>query len=140
MEIAQGLEFVRERNRGVLTTLRRDGRPQLSNIAYALGDDDVIRISVTDTRAKTRNLRRDPRASLYVTRDDFWAYCVLDCDARLMPVAAAPDDATADALVEYYRQVSGEHPDWDEYRQAMVADQRLILELRPTHAYGMLGS
>jgi hypothetical protein len=57
-----------------------------------------------------------------------------------MPVASAPDDATADALVEYYRQVSGEHPDWDEYRQAMVADQRLILELTPTHAYGMLGS
>ena len=140
MDISEALGFVGARNRGVLTTLRRDGRAQLSNIAYAVGEDGVIRVSVTDTRAKTRNLRRDPRASLYVTRDDFWAYCVLDCDAVLMPVATSPDDSTADALVEYYRRVSGEHPDWQEYRQAMVADQRLILELTPTHAYGNLGS
>ena len=140
MEISQALDFVRERNQGVLTTQRRDGRPQLSNIAYAVGDDGVILVSVTDTRAKTRNLRRDPRGSLYVTRSDFWAYCVLDCDAELMPVATRADDATVDALVDYYRRVSGEHPDWDDYRQAMVADQRLILKLTPTHAYGMLGS
>jgi PPOX class probable F420-dependent enzyme len=140
MEISQGLDFVRERHQGVLTTQRRDGRPQLSNIAYAVADDGVIHISVTDWRAKTRNLRRDSRASLYVTRSDFWAYCVIDCDAELMPVATRPDDATVDALVEYYRRVSGEHPDWDDYRQTMVADQRLIVKLTPIHAYGMLGS
>ena len=84
-------------------------------------------------------MRRDPRASLHVTRDDFWAYCVLDCDAELLPVVADPNDATADALVEYYRSANGEHPDWDDYRRAMVADQRLLARLTPTHAYGIIG-
>jgi PPOX class probable F420-dependent enzyme len=136
MEISEALEFVRERHQAVLTTLRGDG---LSNVTYAVDDEGVITISVTDSRAKTRNLRRDPRAALHVTRPDFWAYCVLDCDAELMPVAADPDDATVDALVEYYRAANGEHPDWDDYRRAMVSDRRLALRLRPTHAYGMLG-
>jgi PPOX class probable F420-dependent enzyme len=112
----------------------------LSNISYHLGDDDVVRISVTDGRAKTANLRRDSRASLHVTRDDFYAYVVLECDATLTPVAQSPDDPTVEQLVEYYRAVAGEHDDWDEYRRAMVADRRLLLELRPVHAYGMLPS
>ncbi len=122
----------------MLTTQRRDGRPQMSNIAYLLGDDGTIRISVTDSRAKTKNARRDPRASLYVPGDNFWSYCVIDCDVELMPVASEPDDATVNALVEYYRALSGEHPDWDEYRQAMIHDGRVMMVLTPTHAYGML--
>ena len=138
MEISEALDFVRQHHFGVLATQRRDGRPQLSNIAYSVFDGDVIAISMTDGRAKTRNMARDKRASLHVTRDDFWAYCVLDCDVELMPVVTAPDDATADALVENYRRASGEHPDWDEYRQAMVTDGRLLARLTPTHAYGML--
>jgi PPOX class probable F420-dependent enzyme len=138
MEIAQALEFIRERHQGVLTTQRRDGRPQLSNVSYVLADDGVIRVSVTDSRAKTKNLRRDPRASLHVAQSDFWAYAVLDCDVELMPVAADPHDATVEALVDYYRSVMGEHGDWDDYRRAMVADGRLLLLLTPTHAYGML--
>jgi PPOX class probable F420-dependent enzyme len=140
MHLAPALEFARPRRQGVLTTQKRDGRPQLSNIAYHLGDDDVVRISVTDGRAKTANLRRDSRASLHVTRDDFYAYVVLECDATLTPVAQSPDDPTVEQLVEYYRAVAGEHDDWDEYRRAMVADRRLLLELRPVHAYGMLPS
>ncbi|MEX2626527.1 MAG: PPOX class F420-dependent oxidoreductase [Ilumatobacteraceae bacterium] len=139
MEISDALDFIRDRRQGVLVTLKRDGRPQLSNIAYVLGDDGVIRISVTDGRAKTANLRRDQRASLYVTRDDFWAYVVVEADVELTPVAASPDDDTVDQLVDYYRSVAGEHDDWDEYRRAMVDDGRLVLELTPTHAYGMLG-
>ena len=138
MELSDALAFARERHQGVLTTQKRDGRPQLSNIAYAVGDDDVIRISVTDSRAKTKNLRRDPRASLYLVRDDFWAYCVIEGEADLLPVATDPHDATADALVEYFRVVSGEHDDWEEYRRAMVEDGRLLVLLRPTRAYGML--
>jgi PPOX class probable F420-dependent enzyme len=138
MEISDALDFVRERHHGVLTTQKRNGRPQLSNIAYVLGDDGVIRISVTDSRAKTGNLRRDPRASLYVTQSDFWAYCVIEADVELLPVAADPNDATVDALVDYFRAVMGEHDDWDDYRRAMVADGRLLLLLTPTHAYGML--
>jgi PPOX class probable F420-dependent enzyme len=138
MELSDALDFIRDKRNGILITLKSDGRPQSSNIAFAVGDDDVIRISVTDDRAKTANLRRDPRASLHVNRDDFWAYVVLEADVTLLPVAASPDDATVEALVDYYRIVVGEHDDWDEYRQAMVDDRRLILELRPTHAYGML--
>jgi PPOX class probable F420-dependent enzyme len=138
MEISDALDFVRQRHFGVLTTQRRDGRPQLSNVAYSVGDDGVISVSITDSRAKTQNLRRDPRASLHVTRDDFWAYCVLDCDVELLPVVTDPHDATADALVEYYRSANGEHPDWEDYRRAMVADHRLLARLTPTHAYGII--
>ena len=139
MEISEALDFVRQRHHGVLTTQKRDGRPQLSNIAYQVTDAGEIRISVTDGRVKTKNLRRDPRASLYVTRDDFWAYAVVDADVELMPVATDPHDATADALVEYFEAVSGDHDDWEDYRRAMVADERLLVVLTPVHAYGMLG-
>lgn len=130
-------QLVASKRRGVLATLKRDGRPQLSNIAYHLGPDDVIRISVTDDRAKTANLRRDPRASLHVTSDDFWAYAVVEGTATLRPVAERPDDATVDALVEYYRAVAGEHDDWDDYRRTMVADRRLLVELPVARMYGM---
>jgi PPOX class probable F420-dependent enzyme len=136
--IDSALAFLREHQRGVLITLKRDGRPQSSNIAYTVGADDLIRISVTHDRAKTANLRRDPRASLHVNRDDFWAYAVVEADVTLMPVATDPHDPTVEALVDYYRTLSGEHDDWDDYRRAMVDDGRLILELRPTHAYGII--
>ena len=138
MDLATALEFVAERHHGVITTLKADGRPHLSNVAYALGGDGVIRVSVTDGRAKTANLRRDPRASLHVTRDDFYAYVVVEATAELTPIAAEPGDATVDELVDYYRAVAGEHSDWDDYRRAMVADRRLIVRLRPERAYGMV--
>ncbi len=138
MKIPEALDFIRDKRNGILIALKSDGRPQSSNIAFVVGDDDVIRVSVTDGRAKTANLRRDPRVSLHVNRDDFWAYAVIEADVSMLPTAASPDDATVDALVDYYRAVAGEHDDWDEYRQAMVDDRRLLLELRPTHAYGML--
>ncbi|MGH9084078.1 MAG: PPOX class F420-dependent oxidoreductase [Acidimicrobiales bacterium] len=138
MELSAALDFARTHRRGVLVTLKRDGRPQLSNIAYALGSDGVVRISITEDRAKTKNLRRDPRASLHVTRDDFYAYVVLEGEAELSPVASAPDDATVDELVEQYKVIAGDHDDWDAFRAAMVADRRLVARLRPTHAYGML--
>ena len=138
MELDAALAFARPRHQGVLTTLRRDGRPQISNIVYALGDDGTARISVSESRAKTKNLRRDPRGTLYVPGDSFWEYVVLDGEADLTPVAAEPGDATVDELVALYRAVQGEHPDWDEYRRAMVADERLVVRLRPAHAYGQL--
>ncbi|MET0144086.1 MAG: PPOX class F420-dependent oxidoreductase [Ilumatobacteraceae bacterium] len=138
MDLAAALEFVADHRRGVLTTQKADGRPQLSNIAYDLGDDGLIRISVTDSRAKTANLRRDPRASLHVTRDDFGAYVVVEGTADVSAVAADPHDATVDELVDYYRAIAGEHPDWDDYRRAMVADGRLVVRLHADRAYGML--
>jgi PPOX class probable F420-dependent enzyme len=140
VDLDQAQAFARPRHQGVLTTLRQNGRPQLSNIAFALGDDGVARISTSESRAKAKNLRRDPRATLYVPGDSFWQYVVLDGDADLTPVAAAPDDATVEELIAVYRSVQGEHPDWDEYRNAMVAEGRLVVRLRPNHAYGQLGT
>jgi PPOX class probable F420-dependent enzyme len=138
MEIADALGYLKERTWGVLATLRRDGRPQLSNIAYHLDPGGAIAISMTDDRAKTRNARRDPRVSLHVTAKDFWSYVVVDGTAELMPVAREADDPTVEALVAYYRALSGEHPDWDDYRRAMIADGRLIMRIIPERAYGML--
>ena len=124
---------------GVLATLKRDGRPQLSSITYhytpATGQATV---SITDGRAKTANLRRDPRASLHVATADGWSYVVAEATATLSPVAAAPDDPTVEALVAYYRAVSGEHPDWADYRAAMVADRRLVLTLTVDRCYGLV--
>jgi PPOX class probable F420-dependent enzyme len=138
MDLTDALDFVRPRRQGVLATIRANGRPQLSNIMFVTAADGSINISVTDDRAKTRNLRRDPRASLYVLGDNFWQYVVLEATAELMPVAADPHDATVDRLVEYYKAGVGEHEDWEEYRAAMVKDRRLVLILRPERAYGMV--
>lgn len=137
MDIDAALAFAAEHRRSILLTLRRDGRPQSSNVMHVPDGRDLL-VSVTDGRAKTHNARRDPRVSLHVSADDFWSYVVIDGDAELTPVAESPDDDTVDALVAYYRAGSGEHPDWAEYRAAMVTDRRLLLRLRPTHAYGML--
>jgi PPOX class probable F420-dependent enzyme len=121
---------------GVLVTLKRDGRPQLSNVTYVF-DGERIRVSLTDDRVKTKNLRRDPRASLYVDGPGGGSYVVLEGKAELSPVAADPHDAVVDDLVDYYRTASGEHPDWDDYRRAMVADKRLMFSMTVDHAYGM---
>lgn len=139
MDLREGLDFARSHHQGVLVTRRADGRPQLSNILYDVsGSGAVARISVTESRAKTRNLRRDTSATLYVPGDSFWSYVVLDCTAELSPVAAAPGDATVEELVGLYRSIRGDdHPDWDEYRAVMVSERRLVVRLRPTHAYGV---
>lgn len=138
MQLSEALNFAEPRHQGVLTTIRRDGRPQLSNIVYAI-EGTTARVSVTDTRAKTKNLRRDPRASLYVVGDSFWSYVVLDGTAELSAVAATPRDDVVEELVTLYRRVRGEdHPDWDDYRRVMVDEQRLVVRLRVDHAYGMV--
>ncbi|GAB3065668.1 PPOX class F420-dependent oxidoreductase [Micromonospora schwarzwaldensis] len=122
--------------RGVLVTLRRDGRPQLSNLDYLAGPGLLLRCSTTADRAKVRNLRRDPRASFHVTTADGGAYAVAEGTATLTPPAAATDDATVEELVEVYRGIRGEHPDWADYRAAMVADGRLVLRLAVERVYG----
>jgi hypothetical protein len=75
---------------------------------------------------------------MHINAADFWSYVVLDGEAELTPVTTDPHDATADALVEVYRAVAGEHPDWEEYRAAMVTDRRVVMTLRPQSAYGMV--
>lgn len=137
MDIDRALAFLADHRNGVLVTLKADGRPQSSNVIFH-ADDARVRVSITAGRAKYRNLLRDPRVSIHVSSDDFWSYAVVEGDAELTPVAAAPDDATVDELVDLYRSMAGEHPDWDDYRRAMVDDGRVVLTLRPTHAYGMV--
>ncbi|MFI1104768.1 PPOX class F420-dependent oxidoreductase [Streptomyces melanogenes] len=131
------LKLVAAEKGGVLATLKRDGRPQLSNVNHAYyAEEGVIKVSLTDDRAKTKNLRRDPRASYHVTSADRWAWTVAEGTADLSPVAADPHDATVEELVQLYRDVQGEHPDWDDYRRAMVRDRRVVLRLRVERAYG----
>ena len=131
------LALLGEQCLGALVTLRRSGRPQLSTVNHVW--DEVageLRVSVTTSRAKTRNLQRDPRASYYVSRPDGSAYVVVEGDAILTEPAADPSDDTVAALVAHYRTAAGEHPDWDEYRAAMVSEGRLLLRLPVVHAYG----
>lgn len=134
------LKLLSEYKGGVLVTLKKDGRPQLSNVSHVYyPDEKIIRVSLTDDRAKTRNLRRDPRASYHVTSADRWAYTVVEGTAELTPVARDPHDETVEELVRVYRDVLGEHPDWDDYRAAMVRDARLVLRLHVERAYGIPG-
>ena len=140
MDLSTALEFARTTTKSVLTTIRSDGRPQLSNVLHVVGDDGVIGVSITTARAKYVNLRRTPWAALHVTSDDFWAYAVLEGDVTLSDVATSPDDPAVDELVAHYRAGVGEHPDWDDFRAAMVRDGRVLVRLRPTRAYGMLRS
>jgi PPOX class probable F420-dependent enzyme len=139
MDLANALEFAASRRHAVLTTVRRDGRPQLSNVMYAAVDSELW-ISITDSRAKTKNLRRDPRAALYVAGDDFWNYVVLDGAVTLTGVAAEPGDEVVAELVEYYRRGAGEHPDWDDFRATMVSEGRLLAKFHAMTAYGLLQS
>jgi len=123
---------------GVLATIKGDGRPQLSNVSYHFDPREVVvRVSITEPRAKTRNLRRDPRASILVDADDGWSYAVAEGTAELTPPATAPHDDTVEALIALYRNIAGEHPDWDDYRRAMVTDRRVLLTLPISHVYGM---
>lgn len=123
---------------GVLATLKRDGRPQLSNVSYHFDARALtISASIAEPRAKTRNLRRDPRAALHVSSDDGWAYAVAEGDAVLSPPAAAPGDDTVEGLIALYRAIAGEHADWDDYRRAMVDDRRVLMTLPISHLYGM---
>lgn len=127
--------FLEANHKGVLATLKSDGRPQLSNVVYAVLDGRV-RVSVTDDRAKTRNLRRDPRASLHVASDDFWRYVVVEGTATLSPVAAEPGDAVCQRLLALHDAVAAEpHPDPDEFHAAMVAERRLELSFPVDYRY-----
>jgi PPOX class probable F420-dependent enzyme len=122
---------------GSLITLKRDGRPQASVVIHVWDPARrAVRISVTDDRAKTRNLRRDPRASYQVVAPDLTAWAVGEGFAELTPPAADPHDETVEALVDLYRRLAGEHPDWPEYRAAMVADRRVVLTLPFERVYG----
>ena len=123
MEIAEALDFVRANGRAVLATRRSDGRPQLSPVLVAVGPDGRLRISTRETAIKTKNVRRDPYVSLCVLNDGFFGpFAQVEGSAEIVSLPEAMD-----LLVEYYRTLSGEHPDWDDYRAAMERERRVVL-------------
>ncbi len=135
VEISAAIDHVRANDRAVLLTYRKDGSPQLSPVTVAVDAEDRVVISSRETAFKVRNLRRDARCSLCVFPAK-WLGRWVQIDGRA-EILALPD--ALEPLVEYYRGLRGEHPDWDEYRQAMIDDQRLLIRIAveragPDHA------
>jgi PPOX class probable F420-dependent enzyme len=128
------LEWLADRHQAVLITLRADGSPQSSNVGFAVLDG-VAKVSVTADRAKTNNLRRDPRGVLHVLGDHHWQYASVRVTAELTEVSAAPGDDVGRELLELYEAASGgPHPDNREFFEAMVTERRLVLRLHPESA------
>jgi PPOX class probable F420-dependent enzyme len=138
MELNDALEAARANRESVLVTIRRNGRPQLSNVLHHVDADGLIRISTTADRAKFKNLQRQPWAALHLNAKNHWSYAVIEGDVTLSDVAADPSDDAVEELVELYRSLAGEHDDWDDYRAAMVSEQRAVVRIRPARAYGAL--
>jgi PPOX class probable F420-dependent enzyme len=130
VEIESALDFIRTNHRAVLATLRRDGSPQLTPVTVSVDAEDKVVVSSREPAAKVRNLRRDPRAWLTVMNDGFFgAFVQVEGPVTIVEL---PD--AMEGLVEYYRSVSGEHPDWEDYRAAMERDQRVLIKLTVTRA------
>jgi PPOX class probable F420-dependent enzyme len=121
----------------VLATIKASGLPQLSPVThYYDRSAETIYVSITANRAKTANLRRDPRAALEVTSADGRAWATAEGPVTLIGPGDDPNGPEVQALVDYYRNAAGEHPDWDEYRQVMVDDRRVLMALKVQHVYG----
>ncbi|WP_219636874.1 PPOX class F420-dependent oxidoreductase [Streptomyces sp. AJS327] len=122
---------------GVLATIRSNGLPQLSPVMpFYDRAAEVLYVSMTEGRAKTANLRRDPRAALEVTAADGRSWATAEGAVTLVGPGSDPDGPEVEALVTYYRLASGEHPDWAEYRSVMVADRRVLMTMTVGHVYG----
>jgi PPOX class probable F420-dependent enzyme len=122
---------------GVLATIKSDGRPQLSPVTpYYDREAGTIYVSIAEGRAKTANLRRDPRASLEVTSADGWSWATAEGTVTLIGPGTDRNGPEVDALVDYYRASAGEHPDWAEYRAVMVANRRVLMAMRVEKVYG----
>ena len=121
------LEFIRPRHHAIVITTRADGRPQASPVTCGVDEAGRVVVSTYPERAKTRNAKRNPRASVLFLSDDFGgAWVQVDGDAEVIDLPEA-----AEALVDYYRSIAGEHPDWDEYRQAMTRQGKSLLRITP---------
>ena len=129
MEPDLARQFVAQNHRAVMVTLRRDGRPQTSLVACGVDDGGRVVVSTRETAIKTGNLRRDPRVTLCVMRDDFGGWVQVDGRAEIVSLPEAME-----GLVEYYRRVAGEHPDWDDYRAAMERDRRVLVRINVERA------
>lgn len=125
MDIAEATGFIAANHRAVLATLRGDGKPQLSPVSAGVDDSGHVVVSSRETAMKTRNLRRQPFASLCVFSDRFYGDWVqVEGIAEIVSLPEAMD-----GLVAYYRSLAGEHPNWDEYRAAMVSEKRVLIVL-----------
>jgi len=125
VDLATLLDFLRPRHRGLLATRRADGGPQLSPVTCGVDTEGRIVVSTYPSRAKARNARRDPLVSMCVLSDDWdGQYVQVDGTAEVLDMPAA-----LDGLVEYFRCISGEHPDWDEYREAMVRQDKSLIRI-----------
>ena len=125
MDLDRARGYIRENHHAVMATTRGDGRPQLSPVACGVDAEGFVVVSTRETAYKTKNLRRDPRVSLCVFDDDFYGEWIqVEGAATVVPM---PD--ALDGLVEYYRQVAGEHPDWDDYRNAMEREHRVLVRI-----------
>ena len=125
MDIGRATSFLSTHPRAILATMRSDGRPQLSPVVAAVDDHGRVLISTRETAVKAKNLARDPRASLCVINDGFFGEWVqAEGNAELVHL---PD--AMPILEDYYRRISGEHPDWDDYRESMRRDKRLIIRI-----------
>ncbi|PZS37688.1 MAG: PPOX class F420-dependent oxidoreductase [Pseudonocardiales bacterium] len=130
MDLDGARAVVAEQHHAVLATLRRDGTPQMSPVAATVDGAGRVVVSTRQTAFKVRNLRRDPRAWLCVLPDGFYGRWIqVSGSARIVELPEAME-----GLVDYYRRVSGEHPDWDDYRAAMERDQRVLLQVELTSA------
>ncbi|WP_448223534.1 PPOX class F420-dependent oxidoreductase [Gordonia iterans] len=130
-------QLISDTSIGVLATLKASGMPQLSPVTAVYDRAaDVVYISMTAGRAKTANLRRDPRAAIEFTSPDGYTWATAEGPVTLSGPSDDPDSAEVDALVDYYRLGAGEHPDWTEYRQVMVDDRRVLAALHVERVYG----
>ncbi|WP_261571261.1 PPOX class F420-dependent oxidoreductase [Frankia gtarii] len=130
MDLVAATEFVRDHHRAVLNTTRRDGSPQMSPVSVGLDTESRLLISTRLTAYKVGHVERDPTVRLCVLPDDFfgpWVQITGTAEIVRLPTAM-------ELLVDYYRDLAGEHPDWDDYRAAMIRDQRCILRITPTAA------
>jgi PPOX class probable F420-dependent enzyme len=130
----EAMDYIAANNRGVLATIKQDGRPQLSHVAYTLDDDGFIKISVTQDRAKTKNARRDNRVSLSVIGDNWYQYVVVEGTAGFIEENPLP------ALRHVYERIAGQpHPDWEEFDQAMIDERRLVMTISIDRIYPLTG-
>jgi len=138
MELDEALVWVAEKTHGILNTIRRDGRAQSSDISFTLKDGKFC-ISATASRAKTRNLLKDDRAVLHVTSPKTWSYISFDGTVEVTSPAQTKNDEVNQELAEIYQRILGEeHPNWEEFQQAMINDGRLVLRFVPQSAVGMV--
>ena len=138
MDLNDAVNWAVDTHHAILVTLRKDGRPQSSDIAYAVIDGKFC-ISATRSRAKTINLLRDNRAVLHITSPDTWSYVSFDGSAEITKTAKVPDDNVCQELAHVFTAIQKkDHPNWDEFNQAMIEDERLVIRFVPTTAVGQI--